>query len=274
MKSSLKFLIPLALVAFTEQAAADTFSYTDFSSTLGLQLNGNAAQAGSALRLVPSVDSQSGTAFRSTAVALDATTSFSTAFKFNVSIDPLSDLGVTDGFTFLLQNSGDGATALGDGGDGLGYTGITPSVAVVFRGRDPNFIGVITGGVNPNALPTPFKPAGYYTGSEAEFYDKDQYAWIDYNSGTHLLSVFLADDATKPGSAIMSTNVNLFSELGNQAFVGFSAGNGGAFGNQDILSWSFTSEATPVPLPASAWLLLTGLAGLVVVSRRGKQALI
>jgi hypothetical protein len=265
MKSKILFLVPLLLALPVQQAAAISFSY-DFSSAAGLTLNGNAAVAGNVLRLVPSADTQSGTAYHSAAVPLDGTTSFSTAFSFNISTDPDSFLGVTDGFTFLLQNDAAADNALGAGGDGLGYEGISPSVAVIFRGRDPNFIGVVTGGVNPADLPTPFQPDGYYTGAEGEFYGQDQYAWIDYDSGTNLLSVYLAGDATKPGSAIMSATVDIFSVLGSQAYVGFSAGNGGAFGNQDILGWSFTTAT--VPLPAGAWLLGSGLLGLFGSARR------
>ena len=78
----------LVSVCIAGQLHAGSFSYSDFSSTAGLTLNGNAAQSGSVLRLVPNVDSQSGTAFRTSAISLDGTTAFSTAFEFNVSTDP------------------------------------------------------------------------------------------------------------------------------------------------------------------------------------------
>jgi hypothetical protein len=265
MNMKLLLLVPLAWVLSVEQAAATSFSYADFSSTAGLTLNGNAAQAGSVLRVVPSVASQAGTAYRTAAEPLNATTGFSTAFEFNVSTDPLSALGVTDGFTFLLQNDAAGANALGAAGQGMGYAGLSPSVAVVFRGRDPNLIGVITGGVDPANLPIPFQPAGYYTGTEGQFYGQNEFAWIDYDASTQLLSVFLSNGSTKPGTPIMTTAVNIFGTLGPQAYVGFSAGNGGAFGNQDILNWSFTTET--VPVPAATWLFGSAL-GLLGFRRR------
>jgi hypothetical protein len=96
--------------------------------------------------------------------------------------------------------------------------------------------------------------------SEGTFYDKNQYAWIDYNPSTTLLSVYLGDSSVKPGSAIMSTTVDILGTLGSQGYVGFSAGNGGAFGSQDILNWSFTATTLTVPAPGAALLGSIGAA--------------
>lgn len=269
----LLFLMPLALALSTGSAfAATTVSYGDFSSTTGLTLNGAAAQVGTVLRLVPNVadiSGKAGTAFLSNAVSFNSLTSFSTAFKFHVTTDPGNP---TDGFTFLLQNSAAGASALGAVSQGLGYVGLTPSVAVVFRGRDPNLIGVITGGVDPDQLSPAFQPAGFYTGTQGAFYNQDEFAWIDYRPVGNQLSVFLSTTSTKPVAAIMTTTVDVLGTLGRpgapevQVYVGFSAGNGGAVGDQDILSWSFNTTA--VPEPATAGTLALGLAVLGLARRR------
>ncbi len=259
-------LSALAFVSVTAlalpAAAQNTINYSDFSSVAGLTLNGDAAQSGSVLRLVPSVASQSGTAYGTTAVPLTATTGFSTSFEFLVKTDPASGLGVPDGFTFLLQNSASGVNALGAGGQGLGYVGIDPSVAVVFRGRAPSFIGVITGGVDPAALPSPFNPPGSTSLTEGAFYEVNEFAWIDYNPASTVLSVYLDTTSVKPASPVMSTTVSLFGTLGSQAFVGFSAGNGGAFGSQDILNWSFATVPEPAAFAGLAGLGLLGFAGV------------
>jgi hypothetical protein len=260
-------LLPLLMASVLPagQALATTFTYNNFSDVSGLSLNGDAAKSGSVLRVDSSAVGTVGSAYQTAPVPLDGNTAFSTSFEFLVSTNPGDP---TDGFTFLLQKVG--PSALGDGGDGLGYVGITPSTAVIFRGRGPSFIGVINGGVNPSALPTPFEPPlGFTSLPEGVFYNQNEYAWIDYNPTTTSLSVYLSTTGVKPASAIMTATVDVFGNLGSQAYVGFSAGNGAAFGNQDILNWTFTS--TEVPEPSTAGVVGMGLATLGLVRRRGKR---
>ena len=253
---------------FAGLATAASFTFNDFSSIAGLTLNGGAAQSGSVLRVVPSAATQAGTAYYTTPISLDGSTGFSTAFEFLVQTDTDSSLGAPDGFTFLLQNVG--VNALGAAGQGLGYVGLDPSVAVVFRGRAPAFIGVITGGIDPANLADPFNPPGATSLAEGSFYGQDEFAWIDY-SPSGALNVYLSSTSVRPATPAMSTSVNVAGTLGSQMYVGFSAGNGGAFGSQDILNWSFNSSDAPVPEPSTAGLFALGLLGLGLLRRACKQ---
>jgi hypothetical protein len=247
----MRFVVLACLTA--SLAGAASINYSDFGGdTSNLQLNGNASIQGSALQLVPNQETQAGAAFEKNAVSFNADTWFSTFFKFNISTDPGN---VTDGFAFVLQN--DIVTALGDAGQGNGFTGIAPSLAVIFRDRGPAFIGAVVNGEDTlnNDPPgpadaTPFDPEG-------TFYNHDEYAWIDYNPYTTTLSVYLSDTNSKPGAAVMSTNVDAAAILGSQAWVGFSADNGLGTGTQDILSWTYESG---VPEPGTLSLYTLGLA--------------
>ena len=76
-------------------------SFPDFSSTAGLQLNGNAIQNGNDLRLAAAVNDQEGSAFSNNTVGI---TAFSTFFTFRLTnpsgcCDVSDDAGA-DGITF------------------------------------------------------------------------------------------------------------------------------------------------------------------------------
>ena len=238
-------------------ATAASFTYNDFSSVAGLSLTGDAAQAGSVLRVVHNDVSLAGNAWYSSAVDFNPSTSFSTMFEFLITTPPGDP---TDGFSFILQNDPAGNGALGAGGQGSGYVNLSPSVAVLFRGRAPSFIGVITNGVDP----LPGVPPGATLFNENDFYNQNEFAWIDYDASSTTLSVYLSTTNVKPGTAVLSNSVDIASILGAQAYVGFGAGTGGAAGDNDILSWQFTST----PEPATMGLYGIGLVGLGLFRRR------
>lgn len=96
--------VPLLLAAHASGVAAQTLSYPDFSSTAGLQLNGNAFRNGSKLTLTPAVGGQSGSAFSLTTIPLSSNASFSTVFSFEI----LNRGGLAngaDGLTFTIQTN-------------------------------------------------------------------------------------------------------------------------------------------------------------------------
>jgi hypothetical protein len=244
-------LLFAASVLGARSAAAQAFSYCDFSSVAGLTLNGNASQNGTLLQLTPNVGDQAGSAYRTTPIAWTATTSFFTSFHFELT--PNAGTGA-DGMTFILENSAAGVTALGSMGGAIGYGlngdgdgpggGITKSVEVEFdtyqNTWDPNanHVGLMSNGNNQTHLATytpPFTMAGGGL----------LYAWIDYNATTTTLTVYLSQSATKPAAPNITQVINIATTVGAQAFVGFTASTGGDTNTQEVFEWQFSTSGEP-----------------------------
>lgn len=228
-------------------------------------LNGSASVSGSSILLTPDSGFQSGSAFVTNPYAIDPSTTFSASFE----LDMTAGGAFADGLAFVVHNNPAGAGALGSAGGGLGYGGISNSVAVEFdtyaNGSDPdnNHVGINQNGSVVSAatstVPFPLVNSGTV------------FAWADYN-GTSL-DVFLSQTNTRPGSAAVSFGFDL-SSLGPQAFFGFTAGTGGFASAHSVSSFDLTvaSSVAPVPLPASLPLAAFGLAALGWLGHRRKSA--
>ncbi len=201
-------------------------NFANFSNISKFKLNGTTSQSGTVLRLTSAVGNQAGSAFYTTPVPVGADTSFSTHFQYKIH----SGNGA-DGLVFMLQNSGAGINALGAPGGGLGYSGIAPSLAVVVRTYTSNRVEICLNGCGTvAAYPPPYSLRG-----------SSQHIWIDYNGTTNVMSVFVAQTNTKPASAVMTYNYNL-TNLGAQAYMGFSAGTGAVVDIHDIEAWEFAIQ--------------------------------
>jgi hypothetical protein len=155
-----------------------------------------------------------------------------------------------DGAAFVLQNSmnpsiGVGPNALGFGGPGLGYFGITPSVAFELNINSQNTAGVAFG---QNGSIGPFTAPGAINLASG-----DRIGVLLFYTGTVLVANLTDLDNASIPSFSTSTSVNIPSLLGgNFAFVGFTGASGATAAIQTISNFTF------VPEPPSMIMAMTG----------------
>jgi hypothetical protein len=259
---------------------------TGFATATDMQLNGTSTipgANGTSLQLLDYGGSEAASAFDTTVQGIDT---FDTKFNFDFSgMNPDAD-----GFTFTLQNSPAGATAIGAGGGGIGYVGIPNSIAVKFDMWDSNNAAAL-GGPKPSnntytasgvylngdpltddprqaisTTPAPLETSVDFsrnpdlTTTGIDFHanpNTDQYTVELKYDGTTLSETLT--DVTLAKSATQTYTINLPQVLGaHTAFAGFTAGDGGAFSETQIDTWTYAGTAsTQLPTP-----VLTGKQGV------------
>ncbi|MEM0983889.1 MAG: hypothetical protein AAGI17_08060 [Planctomycetota bacterium] len=261
---STRTIVATSIVIAASAASAQTsVSFPDFSNTNGLTLSGSATALstsdGDIIRLAAR-NEFSGSVFSSTPISA---AQFSAAFSFRITdpggiTDAFGERGA-DGLVFVVQTVSDD---IGGGGGGLGYSGIAPSVAVEFDTfgnttfNDPssNHVGIDVNGSVTSLVTANFAP-DFDNG-------EDFFAWVDYNG--QLLTVSVSETNVRPAAPLLSLAIDIPATIGQgSAFVGFTAGTASAWGNHDLLSFSYDST---IPAPAGAVVL--GLGGLAASRRR------
>jgi hypothetical protein len=255
----------LGLIA--SPAGAATISYPGFASAAGLSVNGTAAVVtttdGRVMRLASASTFTGGSVFSTTALnAAD----FSAFFSFRFTNPGGISAEGADGLAFVIQPVSSG---LGGLGGGLGYEGISPSVAVEFdtfqNGWDPDnsHVAITQNGDVTSHL------ALFSTGSPKLQNGNQKFAWVDYN-GT-ALEVRLSESSTRPASPVLTRVLNVPSILGTtNAFIGFTGATGSAFLNHDLIGFEYVTTFAPiggVPEPSSVALLSSALVALAMLRR-------
>jgi hypothetical protein len=257
MHTKIKTVLGIAFlaVATSSLAAAQSFSYPDFSSTSGLVLNGDAAQSGNVLRVTAAAGSKAGSAYHGQEIRVSD--GFETMFEFQLT---QLNCGGADGLTFIIHNDSRGTAFLGDGGGEIAYsaasssppgTGALNSLVIeldtYMNGADisSNEISVHTNGVAENGS----SEALSIGSADASVNMKDglvHLLLISYLPGQ--LEVYI-DDMTTPklsvaydfatgGTWLGGGTVGGLDLIGDtDAYVGFTAATGGCWENHDLLSW-------------------------------------
>jgi Concanavalin A-like lectin/glucanases superfamily/Bacterial lectin/PA14 domain len=145
-----------------------------------------------------------------------------------------------DGAAFVLQNSPMGLTALGGGGGGLGFFGISPSAGLemdVYAGSTPGIafrVNGATGGPYSSTAPVSL-PSGHpinctvtYDGTTATL------TMVDTVAGTSFTTNYTASLPSLVGQ--------------NTAYVGFTGASGGVASFIQISNFTFANQAIVQPL--------------------------
>jgi hypothetical protein len=212
--------------------SAGTTSYINYPSggftTNKLSLNYGASVIGGMLQLTDGGTGENRAAWFATLVPIQSFTTDFTFQQLNAS---------ADGMTFTIQ--GNNIWALGYSGGGLGYAGITNSVAVKFdlysnAGEGSDSTGLYTGG----AVPT--TPSIDLSSTGINLHSGDvMHAHLVYNGTT--LTMTLTDTVTN-GTVTEVFPVNIPSLVGGStAYVGFTGGTGAMAATQNVLTWIYTS---------------------------------
>lgn len=221
-------------------------NYGSFGSDEGLNLNGDARINRRAIELTRNQRlRQAGSAFYEKPISLLGNGSFRTSFSFRIS----DRTNGAHGLTFTIQNDARGTDALGSIGSGMGFEGMSKAVAVEFDSRrslvgeiTDNHVSIILNSVTNELVQV---PANFDLNDRTTYY-----AWVDFNGNSHSLSVYLSDTETKPIFVLAETTINLEVEVGQTAFVGFTAGTGMRKVNRhEILSWQLDQLEPPFDPP-------------------------
>jgi hypothetical protein len=244
------FLLAFSLLCSTARA-----EILGFNSGIGWETNENAFFYNSDLFITTVGSGARNSAFYTTPQPISQ---FVAKFTYIDVVNGNNGLNAGNGATFTLHNDSDGAAAVGSGGgSGLGYQGITPSVALEINidsiFTPPVGLGLGTNGViDPNFIPT--GAVDLRSAHPIEF-------TLTYD-GTTLKTDLL--DLVAGTSYTRSFTVDLVGIIGPNAYVGFTGGAGLDTATQVFIDFSFRQ----VPEPSTLVLGGLGLAAIIVAARR------
>ncbi len=193
----------------------------------GWTLNGGATMDGNTIVLTVGTGSSSSSAFLNDKQDV---TAFSMVFFYQ----DVSGADGADGVTLCIQNDTAGATAFGGFGRGLGYSGITPSVALAINIYAPNTRGIAL--AQDGTLDPPYQSLL----PNVDIGGNTNVIQVNVHYDGKVMSVTFKDTVTG-GSASTNWTVDIPSVVGaSTAYVGFTGADGGVASTQ-VISWGYST---------------------------------
>jgi autotransporter-associated beta strand protein len=225
-------------------------------STLnGFNINGtgwnrvaNAAIGGDVLTITPNTGNQANAAWFANAFNIGSIGTGNGAFTASFKYSDVTG-GGADGTAFVLQNLS--ATAVGGGGGGLGYSGITPSLAFQINIYGPNNPG-ITVKTNGTAGPPPYDATGNINTSVSGP-GNEILVTLSYDGANAYTVTLTQGSNTFTKTYNPFTSGNLTSNVGTNIWVGFTGGTGGAQAQQNVSNFTFNWAGAPPGPPISTY---------------------
>jgi len=222
--------------AFTVPTAAlADFDYADFSSVVGLQLNGTARQTGDLVRMTDDgIMDQAGNMWRTDLQSVG--NGFTSTFRFRCDGDGESP---ADGMAFGIQATG--VDEMGNAGGDNAMVGLSGSVVVNFQSfwDKVQIIAVDGSGSVLSFAEADFAGLHRSTPWTAE---------VGYDAAAQGWTVKL------DGSTVLSLQFDLVQAVGSgDAYVGLGAATGLGFDNNDALSWRVQTVPEPSTLAVLAF---------------------
>lgn len=194
-------------------------------------LNKDSLALGSSISLI-SVDNGWGSAWYEESVSL--LSDWSTSFSFTAG----GGSGTSDGFTFTINGDSRGLEAIGDGGQNLGFFGfdtgfgIQDSFAITFDMWVTSPQSLIGFSESSN---TEIEQG--YLNSATTLHNNTYDVVISYDSTAKSLNVEI-------GSQVFAYDIDLSQVVGESAYLGFSAANGGGTMDMTVQEWFIESSPT------------------------------
>lgn len=250
---AVNFSLP-TLAAGPEDITAAFPNFGDSSLDGMLYLNGLGAAGpqvqNDVLILTPDSTGETGSAFLTNKIALGADRSFSTFFTFKITHSDKNS-PPANGFCFVMSANNN---TYGHS-ETMGYDGLQNSIAVEFDVYD-----------NTGGMPTAVEPGDNHLGFDLngsgnsvqalEFGKSDlnladgslKYAWVDFSGASDTLTVTVSGTPSRDAGKTMTVpNADISAGLTSpDVYAGFTASTGSYSAEQEIDSWYFNADYSPI----------------------------